>query len=52
VEINGSGNAIELELELNFKVFKLKDRLKKYTETPYFEGGKYNPVKIQQFQGL
>lgn len=35
------------ESELNYKVFVQKDKLRKYSETPYFINGKYNPVKVQ-----
>ena len=35
------------ESELNFKVFRQQDYLKKYTETAYFADGKYFPVKIK-----
>jgi hypothetical protein len=35
-----------LEAELNFKVFREKDRLIKYMETPTFEKGIFKPVKI------
>lgn len=35
------------EAELNFKVFKMNDRLIKFTETPYFEDGKYKPINIK-----
>jgi hypothetical protein len=35
------------EAELNFKVFRGNDMLIKFTETPFFEDGKYNPVKIK-----
>ena len=35
------------ESELNFKIFRQKDYLQKYTETTYFKDGKYNPVKIK-----
>lgn len=35
------------EAELNFKVFRGNDMLIKFTETPYFEDGKYKPVKIK-----
>lgn len=45
-------SVIQMELDLNFRIFKLKDRLQKYTETPYFEDGKYFPVKIQQFSSI
>jgi len=36
-----------LESELNWRVFKEKDRLVKFTETPYFEDGKYRRPKIK-----
>jgi hypothetical protein len=35
------------EAELNWKVLRGNDRLIKFTETPYFEDGKYRPVKIK-----
>lgn len=35
------------ESELNFKVFRGNDVLLKFTETPYFEDGKYNKPKIR-----
>lgn len=35
------------ESELNFKVFRQFDYLQKYTETTYFQNGKYYPVKIK-----
>jgi len=35
------------ESELNWKVFRGNDRLIKFTETPYFEDGKFKKVKIQ-----
>ena len=35
------------EAELNFKVFRGNDMLLKFTETPYFEDGKYKQVKIK-----
>jgi hypothetical protein len=35
------------EAELNFKVFRGNDMLIKFTETPFFEDGKYKPVKIK-----
>lgn len=35
------------EAELNFKVFRGNDVLLKFTETPYFEDGKYNKPKIR-----
>jgi hypothetical protein len=42
-------NAIQMELDINFRIFRLNDRLRKFTETPYFKDGKYKPVKIKQF---
>lgn len=36
-----------MESELNWRVFRGNDALIKFTETPYFEDGKYNRVKIQ-----
>lgn len=35
------------EADLNYKIFKMKDHLQKYTETAYFENGFYYPVKIK-----
>jgi hypothetical protein len=35
------------EADLNFRIFKGKDHLQKYSETPYFLDGKYYPVKFQ-----
>jgi hypothetical protein len=35
------------EAELNWKVFRGNDMLLKFTETPYFEDGKYNQPKIR-----
>lgn len=35
----------ELEVELNYNIFKEKDRLEKLSETPYVQDGKYYPVK-------
>jgi len=35
------------EADLNFRVFKGKDYLKKYSETPYFLNGEYHQVKFQ-----
>lgn len=36
-----------LEADLNYRVFKQKDSLRKYSETPYFLNGVYYPVKFQ-----
>jgi hypothetical protein len=35
------------EAELNWKVFRGNDMLVKFTETPYFEDGRYRPVNIK-----
>jgi hypothetical protein len=35
------------ESELNWRVFRQNDYLVKFTETPYFENGKFNRPKIQ-----
>lgn len=35
------------ESELNWKVFRMNDMLVKFSETPYFEDGKFKPVKIR-----
>lgn len=35
------------EADLNYRIFKNKDFLNKFTETPYFLDGKYYPVKFQ-----
>jgi hypothetical protein len=35
------------ESELNWKVFRGNDMLVKFTETPYFEDGRFVPVKIR-----
>ena len=42
-------SATQMELDLNYNVFRLNDRLRKFTEQPYFLNGKYKPVKIRQF---
>lgn len=34
----------ELEAELNYKVFQLKDRLLKLSETPYIQKGRFYPI--------
>jgi len=35
------------EADLNFRVFRQKDFLKKFSETPYFVSGEYNQIKFQ-----
>ena len=49
IMVEKKSNSIQMELDLNFKIFRLNDRLRKFTETPYFKDGKYHPVKIKQF---
>lgn len=39
----------QMELDLNYKYFRLQNRLRKFTNTPYFNNGKYMNVKIKQF---
>jgi hypothetical protein len=56
LEVQG-GRIGEAEVKFNWNVMALKDRLKKFVETPYFENGKYNipailgrdPVKYIKF---
>lgn len=43
-ELNEPGR---FEAELNFKIFRGNDMLLKFTETPYFQNGKYNRVNIK-----
>lgn len=38
------------EADLNYRIFKQKDYLVKYSETPYFLDGEYYPVKFQKDQ--
>jgi len=47
--IEKTKSSTQMELDLNFKVFRLNDRLRKFTETPKFENGSFIPVKIKQF---
>jgi len=49
IMIEKEKNATQMELDLNFKIFRLNDRLRKFTETPSFKNGKYYPVKVKQF---
>ena len=44
VEGSGFGDVTDLETELNYRVFHLKDRLMKLSETPYVQGGKFHPI--------
>lgn len=39
---SGTGDVTQMELDLNFKIFKLQDRLVKISETPYIQNGKYS----------
>jgi len=45
IESNSFKIITELEVELNFKIFQLKDRLQKLSETPYVLKGLYYPVQ-------
>ena len=45
-----SKSSIQMEIELNYNVFRLNTRLKKFSMTPYFDNGSYKPVNIQQFK--
>lgn len=47
VEKRNVKNSLDLELELNFKIFKGKDRLEKLSETPYILKGQFYPVSIR-----
>lgn len=47
--VEKESSAIQMELDLNWKVFKLSERLRKFTSTPKFLDGKFVPVKIKQF---
>jgi len=44
-EMNSFG---EFEMMINYKGLKKKDKIEKYTETPYIYKGKYYPVKINR----
>lgn len=50
--IEKTSSVVQMELDLNFNVFKLKDRLRKYTQTPYILEGKYYPTLNQNFKPL
>lgn len=45
VESNSFKSITELEVELNFNIFKLHDRLEKLSQSPYVYKGKYYPIK-------
>lgn len=47
--VEKSKDVTQMELDLNFKVFRLKYKLRKFTETPSFKNGLYKPVKISRF---
>ena len=47
--VEKKSSIINMELELNYKYFRLQNRLRKFTNTPYFNNGKFNNVKIKQF---
>jgi hypothetical protein len=44
IESSSFKSVTELEVDLNFNVFRLKDRLVKISETPYVHKGRYYPV--------
>lgn len=41
-----SDDIFDAELKINYEIFKFNDRLKKYSETPYFVNSKYVAPKI------
>ena len=41
VERDNVKSPVELEVELNFKVFREKDRLVKMSETPFLKSGRF-----------
>jgi len=45
VESNAFKSITELEVDLNFRIFKLQDRLEKLSQSPYVYKGKYYPIK-------
>lgn len=47
VESRDVKNVTDLEVELNYKVFRERDRLEKLSETPYVLKGKFYPVSIR-----
>ena len=47
VESRNVKNVLDLELELNYKIFHEKDRLVKISETPYILNGKYYSVSVR-----
>ena len=49
IYVHKTKSAQQMELDLNFKIFRLNDRLRKFTNTPYFIDGRYKQVKVTQF---
>lgn len=47
VESRNVKRSTDMELELNYNIFKGKDRLEKLSETPYLKNGKFYPVNIK-----
>lgn len=47
VETETSLDPGRFESQLNYLIFKNKEKLIKYTETPYYENGQYVPVKYK-----
>lgn len=48
--VEKSKSVIDMETELNYKYFRLQNRLRKFTNTPYFDNGIFYNVKIKQFE--
>lgn len=47
VESNNFKSPIELEVQLNYKIFREKDRLEKISETPYIKNGLVYSVSVR-----
>lgn len=47
VQSNTFKSPTELEVELNYKIFREKDRLEKISETPFILNGTYYPVSVR-----
>lgn len=45
VQSDSFKHVTELEVNLNYNIFLLKDRLEKLSETPYVQNGKYYPIQ-------
>lgn len=40
----GSHKDGELEVQINYKIFRNQDKLEKWSKTPYFDNGKFHPI--------